>query len=1764
MLKAVEGRDLATGRPARLAQEWRILADIDHPGFVRPLDFGVDAACDVTWLAMERAPGRNLALSGPMLPEAVADVVAGCLDALRELHDRGFVHLDVKPANLQFDPATLRVVLLDLDLAAGPAGSGRGTPAYAAPEAYGGRSGPDRRADFWSLGATAAELLTGIPVTDPSSIDANVAGPLKAFLDACLSPDPVRRPEDARAAAALLRRPGAPVVRRRPPWVRHGVALERVLRAFPAPQRPSGAAPTAPVVVAVRGGSGSGKSRLLSKTAAALAAVGVRVARDRREGAAESTATFGAVRRLLSMLEGADDRVPTSGISLDTGPEGDRDGVFDRLADTLAARASKRRTVLVLDDFDRFDAASRDVLLRLFRQLQEDPETGRGGASVSVLLSYDPGRPADERLRAFLEHDAAPAAATVVPLPPFSRREAALLAKAAAPDIDDPAAVATLVAEAGGNPGAIVEGLALLSRGVSLADVIATAGRLDGRIAVLGESARAVARWLAAATGPLGLPALELLEGRDAARTGLAELVASAEVAPVDDGYAPSDPELAERLRESIRPEDHARLARALEAVEAPTHRILGHRLEGGVREGTYERVLDEAGRLRRFGREVEAVALLETAMRRCDDSWWFRRTAGLLLFDLHSARGDLADARRVLEASRSSHPSVDVPWILRRARLAMRDDDAPTAHRCVRGLLAENRALSDVERVEITLELVGMLLRAGRHAEASVELESASSFARARFPDAFRPRPHPGSVPPLGLPDAERVLIARHLALLGDLERAEGRPESAVLRLRAARETIVASVDAELVSSIDHALGNAALALDDLDLAEACFRRALPLRRERSDLLGLADTANSLGVVLRRKGRTAEAIEQFTASLRLRRKAGQTSREGASWISLANIHFERRELDAAARHYARALVLFRRIGDMAGQAMVLNNLGAVALMQGAPDDAAKHYRESERLDRKLGNIAGALVRRFNLADVLASVGKVDEARRNVEVLRRVEARRGARALSAKSAILEARCSIVAQDPEGVLLATSVALKQPGLSEEDRRDIRLATAHADLLRGRPGDAFAKAIDVLRSDAPVEARCAAAEIVGASACRTGEAACREAAPRLAEAASAADRAGMHWARFLASAASGAVFRELEEPHRARAALHDAFEALERITYGLSDRSTMAALIAHPSVAAFRREVTALGDEVRRRRPRVDDESVARFLGGLKDALFEADRGEGPARRDGGEGLRGVLDVARSLAVAGNDAELHVRICDGLVHLFKAERAFLVLVDDKGRMRVPAARTATQEPIDDPESQVSRKIVEETLRSGTGRRFDDAMSDGTLDPAASVTTLELRSVMAAPLSRDGRVRGILYVDHRLRTGHFSGTDLEILEALAAQAAVAMDRARLERERRRDESLKLVGDLSGGVAHDFNNLLAAILGRAQELEARGLPAEHAPAVATIAKAARDGAVVVRRLQDFARTRRDSDAEVVAVGPLLHDVVEFTRTRWEGDALRRGIRIEVSVEASEHARVRGNPAELREVFTNLALNAIKAMPAGGTLAMSAVVDGDSVLATVADSGVGMTEEIRERMFDPWFTTSSEGSGLGMSVVWGIVTRHGGSISVESRPGAGTRMRVALPRVDAESVPAVPTAVPSVSILRGRRVLVVDDEASVRTVIADILRGFGAKVDVAEDGRGALVLFSTHRHDVVVTDLGMLPVNGWELASAVRRKDPHTAIVLVTGWGAGIDPREARDRDVDYLLSKPFELADLAVVVARAVEGTLKRRGEETLAEFS
>jgi len=353
---------------------------------------------------------------------------------------------------------------------------------------------------------------------------------------------------------------------------------------------------------------------------------------------------------------------------------------------------------------------------------------------------------------------------------------------------------------------------------------------------------------------------------------------------------------------------------------------------------------------------------------------------------------------------------------------------------------------------------------------------------------------------------------------------------------------------------------------------------------------------------------------------------------------------------------------------------------------------------------------------------------------------------------------------------------------------------------------------------------------------------------------------------------------------------------------------------------------------------------------------------------------------------------------------------------------------------------------------------------------------------------------------------------------------------------------EKLRALGELAGGVAHDFNNLLGAILGRAQLLRRRNFDTSTNHELSVIERAAQDGRETVRRIQEFSRTRRDRQFVLVCLGDVMRDAVEITRTSWRTDAERRNVSIAVSLHAPPVSPVLGNASELREVFTNLILNAVDAMPRGGSLSLSCWDDSGKVIAQVRDSGTGMTEDTRRHLFDPFFTTKgSRGNGLGLSVVYGIVTRHGGRIEVTTDLGAGTTFVMEFPSADAVAVEAGgDEAAVRPMLLPPGRILVIDDEAEIAEILKDALSAEGHAVATAFTGGDGVRLASEGSYDLVFTDLGMPDMTGWDVAERIKADRPDLPVVLVTGWGASLDEDEVQRRGISAVLHKPFEIDEL------------------------
>jgi CheY-like chemotaxis protein len=198
-----------------------------------------------------------------------------------------------------------------------------------------------------------------------------------------------------------------------------------------------------------------------------------------------------------------------------------------------------------------------------------------------------------------------------------------------------------------------------------------------------------------------------------------------------------------------------------------------------------------------------------------------------------------------------------------------------------------------------------------------------------------------------------------------------------------------------------------------------------------------------------------------------------------------------------------------------------------------------------------------------------------------------------------------------------------------------------------------------------------------------------------------------------------------------------------------------------------------------------------------------------------------------------------------------------------------------------------------------------------------------------------------------------------------------------------------------------------------------------------------------------------------------------------------------------------------------------------------------------VTDTGVGMTEKIRQNIFDPFFTTKgTRGMGLGMSVVYGIVTRHGGKIDVDTALGRGTTFTLEFPLTDERQPRAQGTdGVALPQLVRPGRILVIDDEPDVAAVVKDVLATAGHEVDTAISGTDGLKMIELTAYDIVFTDLGMPDMSGWEVAEKINDQRPGLAVVLVTGWGTSLDEAEAARRGVSTIVQKPFEIDELLKV---------------------
>jgi len=363
---------------------------------------------------------------------------------------------------------------------------------------------------------------------------------------------------------------------------------------------------------------------------------------------------------------------------------------------------------------------------------------------------------------------------------------------------------------------------------------------------------------------------------------------------------------------------------------------------------------------------------------------------------------------------------------------------------------------------------------------------------------------------------------------------------------------------------------------------------------------------------------------------------------------------------------------------------------------------------------------------------------------------------------------------------------------------------------------------------------------------------------------------------------------------------------------------------------------------------------------------------------------------------------------------------------------------------------------------------------------------------------------------------------------------------------------ERLHALGRMASGIAHDFNNSLAPILGFSELLLIRpGILDDREKAksyLQMIHTAAKDSAKVVSRLRDFYRYREQEEISLpVVLSDLVQQVILLTQPKWKDQSLAKGINISIQTDFNNVPTISGNESELREMLTNIMLNAVDAIveQGDGSVTFRTFQRGPMVALQIVDTGAGMSEEVRLRCMEPFFSTKNDrGTGLGLGIVYGIVRRHGGKIDIGSEIGTGTMITIMLP-IHRDVVLPEPPPVP-VSEKRQLSILVVEDEPLVREVISVYLNTDKHQVETAENGLEGLEKFRAGIFDLVLTDRAMPQMNGDQLAAAIKKINPTKPVILLTGFGDLMLGAGEQPDGVDLVLSKPFTMNQLRDAVAR------------------
>jgi len=545
------------------------------------------------------------------------------------------------------------------------------------------------------------------------------------------------------------------------------------------------------------------------------------------------------------------------------------------------------------------------------------------------------------------------------------------------------------------------------------------------------------------------------------------------------------------------------------------------------------------------------------------------------------------------------------------------------------------------------------------------------------------------------------------------------------------------------------------------------------------------------------------------------------------------------------------------------------------------------------------------------------------------------------------------------------------------------------------------------------------------------------------------------------------------------------------------------------------------------------------------------------------------------VGRSMISSLDLEQVLTTVMEETALVLRTEAGSILLLDEDGRELVfEAAVGPRSEEMRGLRLPAGQGVAGWVAREGQRLLVPDVAEDprfySDIDEATGFVT---RSILAVPLKVKGKVIGVIEAVNKTE-GYFVQADVALLSSMAQSAAIAIENARLYKDLQdrikelkrtqaqllQAQKMEAIGQLAGGIAHDFNNLLTPMGGFAELLLGKAPEgSKQQKYLRQIKIAAKRAADLTGQLLLFTRQQEGKRHSVQ-----LNSVVEETR-----DLLEHSIPKEITIElrlASELWAVEADPSQISQVLMNLCLNACDAMPDGGTLTLetrNVTLDeewaqtiigarpGRYVRLSVSDAGCGMSPEVQARLFEPFFTTKEvgQGTGLGLSVVYGIVKGHGGFINVYSQEGRGSTFHVYLPAIE-EAVEK--REVEGLELPTGTEtILVVDDEEAVWALGQSVLESCGYSVLMAEDGLQALEVYRAHQGEIglVVLDVVMPRMGGMECLRRLREMNPSVKVLISTGYMADGLVQELVAEGALGVVEKPFRIRDFAVAVRAALD---------------